>query len=99
MTEILTNQKQAVPPRSPPADLSREMEGSMERQPDERIRVVRVFDDRYRCNWWVEDKTPHPFWLSTGRIRKSTFVRATRTKDGLLIEPVSQSPADAPCLD
>ena len=26
----------------------------MEREPDERIRVVRVFDNCYRCNWWVQ---------------------------------------------
>jgi hypothetical protein len=88
MTDTLTNKKQAVPPRPVPVDLSREMAQSMDRQLDERIKVVRVFDDYYRCNWWVEDKTPHPFWLATGKIRRSTFVRATRTPDGLLIEPV-----------
>lgn len=88
MTEILTKEKQAIPSRPVPADLSKEMEQSMKRQPDERIKVVRVFDDCYRCNWWVEDKTPHPFWFATGKIRRSTFVRATKTPDGLLIEPV-----------
>lgn len=88
MTDILTNEKQAVSSRPAPADLAKEMEQSMERQSDERIKVVRVFDDFYRCNWWVEDKTPHPFWLASGKIRKSTFVRATKTKDGLLVEAV-----------
>ena len=88
MTDFLTNEKQAVPARSAEADLSKEMEQSMERQSDERIKVVWVFDDFYRCNWWVEDKTPHPFWLATGKIRRSAFVRGTMTKDGLLIEAV-----------
>ena len=55
MTDFLTNEKQAVPARPAEADLSKEMEQSMERQPDERIKVVWVFDDFYRCNWWVED--------------------------------------------
>src|SRR4051812_26069643 len=86
MADILTNEKQAVPSRPAPADLSKEMEQSMARQSDERIEVVRVYDDFYRCNWWVEDKTPHSFWLASGRIKKSTFVRATKTGDGLLIE-------------
>ena len=88
MTDILTNEQQAVPTPRSSADLSKEMEQSMARQPDERIKVVRVFDDCSRCNWWVEDKTPHSFWLASGKIRKSTFVRATRTRDGLLIKPV-----------
>jgi hypothetical protein len=72
-------------PRSA-VDLSREIEQSLDRQPDERVRTVRLFGDCYRCNWWVEDKTPHPFWLATGTIRKSRFLRATKSNDQLLIE-------------
>jgi len=68
--------------------LSREIEQSMERQPDERIRTVRLFDDCYRCNWWVADKTPHPFWLVTGTIRKSRFVRVTKKNDRLQIDDI-----------
>ena len=88
MTDILTKEKQAV--LSPPVlvDLSKEIEQSMERQPDESIKVVRVFGDCYRCNWWVQDKAPQLHWLATGKIRRSALVRATKTKDGLLNEPV-----------
>jgi hypothetical protein len=77
-------------------DLSREIEQSLDRQPDERVRTVRLFGDCYRCNWWVEDKTPHPFWLATGTIRKSRFLRATKSNDQLLIEVVApEEPAAA----
>ena len=88
MTDILTHEKQSVPTRTGPGDLSKEIEQSMERQPDESIKVVRVFGDCYRCNWWVQDKAPQLHWLATGKIRRSALVRATRTKDGLVIEPV-----------
>lgn len=88
MTDILTNEKQAAPSQPAQADLAKEMEQSMERRSDERIKVVRVFNDHYRCNWWVEDKTPQLHWLATGKIRRSALVRATKTPDGLLIEPV-----------
>ena len=88
MAEILTKEKEAVPPRPVRVDLSSEIEQSMDRHPDERIKVVRVFDDYYRCNWWVKDKTPHCPWLATGTITKSRFIRATKTDDRLLIEPM-----------
>jgi hypothetical protein len=88
MAEDVTEPKQqfgaAAAAVAPPAkgDLSEEISKSLARKPDERIRVVRVFEDCYRCNWWVQDTAPHPFWLATGTIRKSRFVRAARTKDG-----------------
>ena len=78
---------------TPPADedLSKEIEQSMERQPNDRLKVVRLFDDCYRCNWWVQDKTPHPLWLATGTIRKSGFLKAKRTTEGLQIEHVAET--------
>jgi hypothetical protein len=92
MTENAKIEKKAVPSAPAPTvhaeDLSKEMEHSLERKVDEHIRVVRVFGDHYRCNWWVQDKSPHPFWLATGTIRKSRFVKATRSSDRLLIEDV-----------
>jgi hypothetical protein len=86
MTEEITKEKKAVPPRFSTEDLSKEIEQSVERQPDENVKTVRVFGDCYRCNWWVKNKTPQQFWLATGKIRKSRFLRATKTKDGLLVE-------------
>jgi len=85
MTET-TNEKKAVVPPPGAEDLSKEIEQSMERQPDEYTKVVRLFDNCYRCNWWAPDKTTQSFWLATGTIRRSKFFRATKTKDGLLIE-------------
>jgi hypothetical protein len=91
MTENILNEKKAVPPKPIVEDFSREIEHSMERQAGEQIRVVRVFDDLYRCNWWAPDKSPQSFWLAAGTIRKSQFVRATKTTDGLLIQDVTKT--------
>ncbi len=88
MTEIATTTTDIVPASPHDEDLSRQIEQSMERQPDERIKAVRVYDDYYRCNWWVQDKTPHALWLVTGVIRRSRFLRVTKTGDGLLIDDV-----------
>jgi hypothetical protein len=69
-------------------DLSREIEQTLERKADERVKAVRVFDDCYRCNWWVQEKTPKAFWLASGSISKSRFIRARRTGTGLQIDNV-----------
>jgi hypothetical protein len=89
MTDIATKGKAAV--SVPPAaeDLSNEIEQSMERQPDERVKAVRVFGDYYRCNWWVQDRKPQLVWLPTATIRKSRFLRAEKTTDGLLVEDIT----------
>lgn len=88
--EIKAEEKNAAQPQTVSEDLSRAIEQSVERQFDEQVRSVRLFDDYYRCNWWVQDKTPHPFWLTTGKIRKSSFLRVTKAVDGLLIEKVEE---------
>jgi hypothetical protein len=74
-------------------DLSKEIEQTMERKPDERIKAVRVFDDCYRCNWWVQEKAANAFWLSTGTISKSRFLRVKRASQGLQIEAVAALPS------
>ena len=84
--ETKTTKPSATP--TPPAaeDLSKAIEQTVETQADEQVEVVRVFGDRYRCNWWVREKAAH--WLSctSGRIRRSKFLRVTRAADRLLIE-------------
>ena len=92
---MTTNPTEEKVPASPGGkeDLSKEIEQSMERKPDERIKAVRVFDDCYRCNWWVQEKTPKAFWLSSGTISKSRFLRATRTSQGLQIDSVIAMPS------
>jgi hypothetical protein len=95
MTENATNEKPATPPARPIAeDFSKEIEQSMERQTHELIKVVRVFDNCYRCNWWAPDRSAGSFWLATGKIRKSMLVRATKSTDGLLIEDVTKFPTE-----
>jgi hypothetical protein len=89
MIKDATSEKESIPLHPATDDLSKEIEQSMDRQSDERIKVVRVFDDCYRCNWWVADKHPQAFWLSSGTISRSRFVRAKKTRDGLLVEDVT----------
>ena len=70
-------------------DLSAAIEGSIDRQPGEEVRSVRVYGDHYRCNWWARDVTPGPVYLNVGRITRSKFLRVTRSGDGLAIVDMS----------
>ena len=89
MTQDITFEKKSAAHAQPASeDLSKAIEQTVERQPDEQVRSVRLFDNFYRCNWWVQDKTPHPVWLTTGKIRKSSFLRVTRAGDALRIEKI-----------
>ena len=76
---------------APTADLSAAIEGSVEREPGEEVRSVRVFDDNYRCNWWVRDAAYAPAYLNTGRIVRSKFLRATMRGDDMVIEDLSSA--------
>ncbi len=87
-----TREKQAVPTSPAAEDLSDAIVRAVERLPDEEVRTVRVFGNCYRCNWWVQDRTRQTMLaLRTGTIRKSRFLRATRTGDKLVIEDVSRN--------
>jgi hypothetical protein len=71
-------------------DLSDAIEQAVARQPGEEVRSVRVFGDRYRCNWWVRERASDAtFFLSTKRISRSSFVRATRSGDEVVIEDLT----------
>lgn len=72
-------------------DLSQAISQAVPREPGEMVRSVRVFDDRYRCNWWIDDHTPGPAYLNTGRIVKSKFFRATLVAEKLVLEDLSQA--------
>ncbi len=61
-------------------DLSRIIEQSVQKQPEESVRCVRVFGDAYRCNWWLFEKTAT--WGGTGTIVRSEFLRVTKSPDG-----------------
>jgi hypothetical protein len=89
MIENATKENVVIPPQPAAEDLSREIERTELRQPDEQIKAIRVFGDFYRCNWWAKDMSPTAFWLSTGTIRKSRLLRATKTHAGMHVEDVT----------
>lgn len=95
MDEQTTDQT-AAPRKSAPADLSREIEGAVPREPRDRVRCVRVFGDRYRCNWWAPDTDEATggmaAWALTAihRVRRSRFLRATGRGGRLVIEDLGQ---------
>ncbi|MEX0776306.1 MAG: hypothetical protein WD042_11430 [Phycisphaeraceae bacterium] len=86
MSQASPTLSKPVPSPTPaPANLSKAIEQEVERQPGEVVRCVRVFDDRYRCNWWVGKEA----WNSTGKIIGSKFLRANMDGDKLVIQDLS----------
>ena len=96
---------QAVAPAGAPkapSDLAREIERAVPREPQDRVRCVRVFGDCYRCNWWAPaDSAQSPRamaeWAVTAmcRVRKSRFLRATSRGTRLTIEDLGADTAAA----
>jgi hypothetical protein len=89
-------------PGKPTGDLSREIERAVPREPQDRVRCVRVFGDRYRCNWWAplgwdDVRGPRPEWAITAlcRVRKSRFLRATARGTRLTVEDLGADDAAA----
>jgi hypothetical protein len=84
-----------VAPAKGPLDLSDEIERAVAREPLDRVRCVRVFEDRYRCNWWApgEDypRGPQAEWASLAmhRVRKSRFITAHLAAGQLVMTEVS----------
>jgi len=82
-----------------PQDLSGEIERAVAREPLDRVRCVRVYDDNYRCNWWAPggdekrgEKGATAEWvtLATQRVRKSQFITARLSGGQLVIEETTQ---------
>ena len=83
----------------PPSDrnLSGDIERTMEKEPNEQVRCVRVFGDFYRCNWWApaapratnvaRDATYSVF--DSHRVRKSSFLSASVQEGRLVVKDVS----------
>jgi hypothetical protein len=79
------------------ADLSREIEHTVDRQPGDQIKCTRVGGDTYRCNWWCvtggggyDNPSMKGGQLATDhRIRKSAFLRVTKARKGLQITVVA----------
>ena len=81
---------------APPAkqgDLSLEIERAVQRDPLDRVKCVRVFDDYYRCNWWSQPagaptNRDTSVWgsVATQRVRKSQFLNVTSVAGQLTIK-------------
>lgn len=85
--ESKTLRKEVVQGRPAAEDLSGAIAQTLTKLADEELRIVRVFGDRYRCNWWVRSTSPNTtLTFSCGTIRRSSFVRATRESGELVIE-------------
>ena len=88
--EIKTRKQDAVQSKPEAEDLSDAIRQAVKKQPGEEVRTVRVFGDRYRCNWWVRDRASDTtFSLPIGRISRSSFLRATKTGDKVVIEDLT----------
>jgi len=84
-------QVQPISPAAPASeDLSEAIEQSMQKEPGEEVRTVRVFGDYYRCNWWAPAKPAHAWFQASGTIRKSQFLRATKVANQLVMEDVTK---------
>ena len=76
------------------ADLSAEIEQSIERQFGERVTCRRISGSNYRCNWWSprssskydNPRMERPF-VTTHVVVGSRFLTVRRTEQGLLIVP------------
>ena len=77
---------------APQEDFAKLIEQTVEKKPEERVKCVRVFDNLYRCNWWLRGDDAAWGTLTPGKIVKSKFLRATSTSDGLLLDDLSQKP-------
>ena len=73
-------------------DLSQEIERSMDREPLDLVKCVRVFGNYYRCNWWSRADGARQEYAWTGVIvdciRKSRFLTATMNAGELVVKEV-----------
>jgi hypothetical protein len=85
---------QSTPEASAPqSDLSPEIIKTVKRQAGDEVRCVHVTGDKYRCNWWSAANAEiydNPNMkggqlATTYRIRKSCFMRVTKSGEKLTI--------------
>jgi hypothetical protein len=88
MSKVKIAEPSEASPATPatPENLSKLIEQAVAKEPNEQVRCVRVFNDRYRCNWWAVGKEAAWDSVTTSRIVRSEFLRATATADGLKME-------------
>ena len=77
-------------------DLSAEIVDAVRKSPGERVTCRRVFDNKYRCNWWSAggtSKYDNPEMtgqlVTTHRVSRSEMLRVVKTPAGLVIEVMS----------
>ena len=80
---------QPVAAEQAPLNLSLAIAQKMDKKPDEQVKCVRVYGDRYRCNWWVQGDPDDWRSFGSGRISRSSFIRATLVGEKLVIEDLS----------
>jgi hypothetical protein len=87
---------QVAPP--PDVDLSAEIIATIQTNPGETVKCVRVYGDSYRCNWWSSEEAPAATKrISTGleitaqRVSRSSFLKVKKTAEGLMIHDVTSS--------
>ena len=90
MTKTAKSAPEVPTPPPAPEDFARLIEQTVARQPEERVKCVRVFENLYRCNWWLRGDDAAWGTLTAGKIVKSKFLRATMTGDALLLDDLSQ---------
>lgn len=80
------------------ADLSVEIEQSIERQYGQRVTCRRISGSKYRCNWWspkassaYDNPRMQGLLVTTHVVVKSRFLTVTRTENGLAISDSSPS--------
>ena len=97
MDEQITTKPAAAPMAADKGalDLSGEIERTVAREPQDRVRCVRVYDDHYRCNWWAPGveaaagaNTNMAEWASVAMhtVRKSRFITARLSGGQLVME-------------
>ena len=73
-------------------NLAASVAAAVEKLPGDTVRCTHVSGDRYRCNWWsaqsvlgYDNPGMRGLMVTTHRVRKSLFLRASRTAAGLAI--------------
>jgi hypothetical protein len=81
-------------------NLSAEICATINREPGDRVKCTWISGDHYRCNWWAPENTrgfDNPamtgLTVTTHRVRKSEFLKVTKSRDGLVIQNRSVRPS------
>ena len=94
MTELVENVSTPLKAArvDPSPDLSAEIVLCVEKEPDDRVTCRRIWENKYRCNWWsaadasgYDNRSMGGLLVTTHRVRKSRFLNVTKGAKGLAI--------------